>query len=226
MSTPGPEKVAFVHEEIPTAEVDRREGVLSELTGAVRDLVDATIRSTVLDDELLAVRDEVAALVARLRAQQLDGPAGVHYNSEGRSWNWGNAVVGRGNAVAPPVEIVHPEFGRAYAEMTLGAAYEGPPGMVHGGVSALLLDQIMGETASGFQRLTMTGTLTLRYRSPLPLGPMRMEAWIDGEEGRKVTVEARIGVPGAPPAVEATGLFIIPSWAAAAAEEWSRSAEG
>ena len=73
----------------------------------------------------------------------------------------------------------------------------------------------MGETASGFQRLTMTGTLTLRYRSPLPLGPTRMEAWIDGEEGRKVTVEARIGVPGAPPAVEATGLFIIPSWAAA-----------
>ncbi|WP_246086845.1 PaaI family thioesterase [Nocardioides humi] len=218
----------FIHDETPTDEVDRREKVLSGLADSVRDLVDATIRSTVPDDELAAVRAEVAALAARLRRQQLPGPAGVHYNSEGRSWNWGNAVVGLGNAVAPPVEIVHDAFGSAYAEMTLGAAYEGPPGMVHGGVSALMLDQIMGETASGFKRLTMTGTLTLRYRRPLPLGPVRMDARIAGEEGRKITVEARIGVPGEDTAVEATGLFLIPRWASVDETEqgWSRSAEG
>ena len=218
----------FIHDEIPSTEVERREKVLSTLTDAVRDLVDATIRSTVADDELAAVRDEVAGLVARLRAEQLPGPAGVRYNSEGRSWNWGNAVVGLGNAVAPPVLNVHDEFGRAHAEVTLGAAYEGPPGMVHGGVSALLLDQIMGETASGFKRLTMTGTLTLRYRRPLPLGPVRLEARIADESGRKITVEARIGVPGEDAAVEATGLFLIPSWAPVDETEqgWSRSAEG
>ncbi|GAA3656627.1 PaaI family thioesterase [Nocardioides ginsengisoli] len=220
--------IAFIHEEIPTEQVEQREKVLSSLTDAVRDLVDATIRSTVADDELDAVRAEVEALAARLRAAQLPGPAGVRYNSEGRSWNWGNAVVGRGNAVAPPVDITHDEFGSAYAELTLGAAYEGPPGMVHGGVSALLLDQIMGETASGFKRLTMTGTLTLRYRRPLPLGPVRLEAQIDRESGRKITVEARIGVPGEDAAVEATGLFLIPSWAPLdeSAASWSRSAEG
>jgi acyl-coenzyme A thioesterase PaaI-like protein len=220
--------IAFIHEEIPTEQVEQREKVLSSLTDAVRDLVDATIRSTVADDELDAVRAEVEALTARLRAAQLPGPAGVRYNSEGRSWNWGNAVVGRGNAVAPPVDITHDEFGSAYAELTLGAAYEGPPGMVHGGVSALLLDQIMGETASGFKRLTMTGTLTLRYRRPLPLGPVRLEARIAGESGRKITVEARIGVPGEEAAVEATGLFLIPSWAPLDESDagWSRSAEG
>jgi acyl-coenzyme A thioesterase PaaI-like protein len=220
--------IAFIHEEIPTEQVEQREKVLSSLTDAVRDLVDATIRSTVADDELDALRAEVEALTARLRAAQLPGPAGVRYNSEGRSWNWGNAVVGRGNAVAPPVDITHDEFGSAYAELTLGAAYEGPPGMVHGGVSALLLDQIMGETASGFKRLTMTGTLTLRYRRPLPLGPVRLEARIAGESGRKITVEARIGVPGEDAAVEATGLFLIPSWAPLDESDagWSRSAEG
>ncbi|WGX98154.1 PaaI family thioesterase [Nocardioides sp. L-11A] len=218
----------FIHDEIPTDEVERREKALSALADSVRDLVDATIRSTVADEELAAVRADVDGLVARLRAAQLPGPAGVRFNSEGRSWNWGNAVVGRGNAVAPPVDIVHDAFGSAYAEMTLGAAYEGPPGMVHGGVSALMLDQIMGETASGFKRLTMTGTLTLRYRRPLPLGPVRMEARIAGEEGRKITVEARIGVPGADAAVEATGLFLIPKWAPLDETEqgWSRSAEG
>jgi len=219
----------FVHDEIPSAEVDRREKVLSSLTDSVRDLVDATIRSTVADDELVAVRDQVDALVARLRAAQLPGPAGVRFNSEGRSWNWGNAVVGRGNAIAPPVLNVHDDDNAtAYAEVTLGAAYEGPPGMVHGGVSALLLDQIMGETASGFKRLTMTGTLTLRYCRPLPLGPVRLDARIADENGRKITVAATIGVPGEEAAVEATGLFLIPSWAPIDETEqgWSRSAEG
>ena len=225
---PADQTIAFVHEEIPTEAVERREKVLSSLTDAVRGLVDATIRSTVADDELDAVRAEVEALAARLRVAQLPGPAGVRYNSEGHSWNWGNAVVGRGNAVAPPVEITHDEFGSAHAELTLGAAYEGPPGMVHGGVSALLLDQIMGETASGFKRLTMTGTLTLRYRRPLPLGPVRLAARIAGESGRKITVEAQIGVPGADAAVEATGLFLIPSWAPLEESDASssRSAEG
>ncbi|WP_238408296.1 PaaI family thioesterase [Pimelobacter simplex] len=218
----------FIHDEIPTGEVERREKAVSALADSVRDLVDATIRSTVAEEELAGVQAEVDALVARLRAAQLPGPAGVRYNSEGRSWNWGNAVVGRGNAIAPPVDIVHDGFGSAHAEMTLGAAYEGPPGMVHGGVSALMLDQIMGETASGFRRLTMTGTLTLRYRRPLPLGPVRMEARIAHEEGRKITVEARIGVPAQDAAVEATGLFLIPSWAPIDETEqgWSRSAEG
>ncbi|WP_246592953.1 PaaI family thioesterase [Nocardioides daeguensis] len=218
----------FIHDEIPTDEVERREKAVSDLADAVRELVDATIRSTVADEELAAVQAEVEGLAARLRASQLPGAAGVRYNSEGRSWNWGNAVVGRGNAVAPPVDIVHDGFGNAHAEMTLGAAYEGPPGMVHGGVSALMLDQIMGETASGFRRLTMTGTLTLRYRRPLPLGPVRMEARIAREEGRKITVEARIAVPGQDAAVEATGLFLIPSWAPLDETDqgWSRSAEG
>lgn len=219
----------FVPDATPTDAVDRREEVLSALTDTVRDLVDATIRSTVADDELLAVRDEVEALVARLRAEQLPGPAGVRYNAEGRTWNWGNAVVGLGNAVAPPVTITHDAAtSSAWADVVLGAAYEGPPGMVHGGVSALLLDQIMGETASGFRRLTMTGTLTLRYRRPLPLGPIRLEARIADEQERKITVEARLLGADGEAAVEATGLFLIPRWAPVDdnGRSWSRSAEG
>lgn len=218
----------FSLDETPTAEVDRREKVVAELTDSVRDLVDATIRSTVDDEEILAVRDQVDALVARLRTAQLDGAAGVRFNAEGRSWNWGNAVVGQRNAVAPPLEIVHPGDGTAHADVVLGAAYEGPPGMVHGGVSALLLDQIMGETASGFKRLTMTGTLTLRYRRGTPLGPLRIESHIASEAGRKITVEAHIAGPDGEPTVEGTGLFLIPSWAPIdeSDQSWAKFAEG
>lgn len=254
MSQPPQVPIDFAEDPTPTAEVDRREAVTAALADQVRELVDACIRTTVDDEEVRAVRAEVEALVGRLRASQLPGAAGVRYNDEGRSWGWGNAVVGKRNAVAPPLTIVHPDAGAepaaaSWAEVVLGAAYEGPPGMVHGGVSALLLDQIMGETASGFRRLTMTGTLTLRYRSPLPLGPVRLEARIAREDGRKVTVEATIGprdpdaAPGTPGvvAVEATGLFLVPRWAVEQEPEpegagdpspgdrsivWRRSAEG
>lgn len=167
----------FFLDDTPTEEVDRREAVLESLAGTVRDLVDAAIRTTVEDEEVLRVRDDLAALVARLRASQLPGPAGVRFNADRRSWNWGNAVVGAANGIAPPLRVVHGPDG-CHADVRLGAAYEGPPGLVHGGVSAMLLDHIMGETASGRRRTAFTGTLTMRYRRGTPLGPLRLEARI------------------------------------------------
>ena len=77
--------------------------------------------------------------------------------------------------------------------------------MVHGGVSALLLDHLMGVTASSMKKLTMTGTLTLRYRRPLLLGHVALAGRVVSDTGRKVTVTAEIsGADGA--AIEAEGL--------------------
>ena len=211
---PSPEASAmnvggFVRDDTPTAEVDRREAVMASLAGTVREMVDATIRTTVDDEEVQRVRDDLAALVDRLRAAQLPGPAGIRYNAELRAWNWGNAVIGAANALAPPLRVVHGPSG-CHADVVLGAAYEGPPGLVHGGVSAMLLDHIMGETASGMRRATFTGTLTMRYRRGTPLGALRLEAEIVREEGRKVFVAGSIadadGVT-----VEAEGVFIQPA---------------
>ena len=118
----------FVHEDLPTAEVYRREALKRPLTEAVRDLVDATIRTTVDDDEVRAVHEEIEALVGRLRASELPGSAGGRYNSERRAWHWGNAVIGAHNAIAPPMTVVHDGPGRAHADLDLGAAYEARPG--------------------------------------------------------------------------------------------------
>ena len=203
----------FIQDEIPNEELDRIEAAYGPLAAAVRELVDATIRSTVPPEEAALALAEVEAVVKRLRSQQISGSAGVRFNSEGRAWNWGNAVVGLRNAIAPPLEITHVRSGLAYAEVDLGAAYEGPPGLVHGGATALLLDHIMGETAAAaFTRVTFTGTLTMVYRRGTPLGPLRLDARIDREEGRKVWVVASIG-DAEGPTVEAEGIFIIPKWA-------------
>ena len=80
-------------------------------------------------------------------------------------------------------------------------------------MTAQLLDHLMGETAAAsFSRVTFTGTLTMRYVRGTPLGPLRLDARIDREEGRKVWVVASIGDADGP-TVEAEGVFIIPKWA-------------
>lgn len=207
---------SFSFEDVPTEQVEEAERLYGGLAGDVRDLVDLTIRSRVDADKVERARALVREASALLAEDVIDGPAGVHYNAHGRSWNWGNTVVGVRNAFAPPAELVWGDDDVVRSAVTLGAAYEGPPGSVHGGVSALLLDHLMGETASArHTRLTVTGTLTLRYERPIPLGPVRMEARVAREEGRKVTVEAWIGpdTDDAGPHVTAEGLFIVPRWA-------------
>jgi acyl-coenzyme A thioesterase PaaI-like protein len=218
---------SFSHREVPTAEIEAAEARYGAFTDDVRRLLDLTIRSTVAEDRLARAQALIREAGDVLAEEAQAGPAGVHYNSEGRSWNWGNAVIGVRNAIAPPVALTWDDDGGVHADFELGAAYEGPPGQVHGGVSAMVLDHLMGETASaGHTRLTVTGTLTLRYLRPLPLGPVHMAARVSEEQGRKVTVTAWIGPrsrqarptgdearPTEDAAVEATGLFIIPSWA-------------
>jgi acyl-coenzyme A thioesterase PaaI-like protein len=205
------EMTAFKLVDVSDAEVDEVEARYAPLAAAVRELVDATIRSNAGDDVVGPAIEQIRAITEQLRADQIEGAAGVNYNATGRAWNWGNAAIGLRNGVAPPMEVIHGTDGRMHADVHLGAAYEGPPGCTHGGVSALLLDHIMGVTASQMNRVTLTGTLTLRYVNPLPLGDVRLDSWISGEEGRKVFVDATIsGAAGV--ALEAHGIFIIPKW--------------
>lgn len=202
----------YVHEELSTGEIARQERLYGPLTQAVRELADATIRSLVPDDEIEAARVEIEAITARLRTRQLEGSFGVPYNADLTTRPWGNAVVGLRNPVAPPLTVERDPAGRAWADFRLGAAYEGPPGLVHGGVSALVLDQILGEAAAAGGKPGMTGRLSLTYRRPTSLGDLHTEARIDRTEGYKTFVSGWIGDAGGP-TVEAEGVFILPRWA-------------
>jgi acyl-coenzyme A thioesterase PaaI-like protein len=202
----------YVRDEMADAEIEHQKGIYGPLAEAVRELVDATIRTTVDDDEIRAVRSEVEALTKRLQAAQLDGPYGVRYSASGRGRPWGNPVVGLRNAIAPPVVIERESTGRAWSDFHLGAAYEGPPGLVHGGVSALILDQLLGEATGAGGKPGMTATLTLRYRRATPLGDLRAEAWIERSEGIRTWAKGHL-MDAEGVTVEAEGLFILPRWA-------------
>jgi len=204
----------FSRDDLTPEQIAEQAALYGPFTQAVRDLVDATIRTTVPADDVRAAQAEIEAITERLRSSQLPGAFGVRFNPEGRGRPWGNSVVGLRNPIAPPLVIEHdPEgSGRVWTDFHLGAAYEGPPSLVHGGVLSMILDQMLGEAAGSGGRPGMTGTLTLIYRQGTPLGPLRGEAWIDRAEEYKTWAKGHlIGPDGV--TVEAEGVFILPRWA-------------
>ncbi|BBZ40140.1 PaaI family thioesterase [Mycobacterium conspicuum] len=198
-------------EVLSAAELDRVKSLYAPLTDAVRDLIDATIWTQADDD---AVADAQAAIEAVTRSlREKTRSAGMSYLIDGHPIPLGNAAIGLCNPIAPPMVVHREDDGRCWSEFVLRSAYEGPPTLVHGGVSALLLDHILGEAASeGMTKPRFTGTLTLKYLRGTPLGPLRAEAFVDRTEGVKTYARGFIsdaqGIT-----VEAEGIFIQPAWA-------------
>ena len=198
--------------DVSSEEVQQMRAVYQPLAESVRELIDATIRTEVDGDTVAAVRAEIDAATAKLRSLQTDGPFGVQYTTGGDRMAWGNPVIGIRNPIAPPLTILRDADGRVWTEFHLGAAYEGPPGHVHGGVAALVLDHILGEGATDGLSPRFTGTITMRYLRTTRLGQLHAEAKITRTDGVKTYVSGHLaddeGVT-----VEAEGVFIQPKWA-------------
>jgi acyl-coenzyme A thioesterase PaaI-like protein len=187
---------------------DQLESVYGPLAESIRRLIDVSIRTEADPTTVAAVRDKIDSAAAELEVSARPGPFGVQLTPDGQTIAWGNAVVGVRNPVAPPLVVHHDPDGVVWSEFVLGPPYEGPPEHVHGGVSALILDHVLGATAHRPGHPAYTGTLTLRYRRRTALGRrLRVEAHVERTEGVKTFSVGHIadeeGVT-----VEAEGVFI------------------
>jgi uncharacterized protein (TIGR00369 family) len=214
----------YTRTELTAEEAAERDRVLGALTEATRRFADAQLRTEVELDEAAAVTAELEMLTERLLVAATKGALGTELGPGAREFrNHGNAVVGLRNPFASltPADREVTEDKHVRFSMHLGAGYEGPPGLVHGGVSALVLDQLLGEAAAVGGAPGMTGRLTVHYRRPTPLGDLEAEAWLEETTGRKSTVKGHIKDPEGRVTVEAEGLFILPAWASEH-PEWER----
>lgn len=204
-----------MHDQTPCIDFGQLESVYAPLAESIRRLVDASIRTEAGPAAVAAATSKIDSATAELSEALKPGPFGVHRNPDGQTIAWGNAVVGVRNPIAPPLVIHRDPDGLVWSEFVLGAAYEGPPNTVHGGVCALVLDHVLGATAHQPDRAAFTGTLTLRYRRPTALGrPLRAQAHVERVEGVKTFAVGHLadehGVT-----VEAEGIFIHPRQAPA-----------
>jgi acyl-coenzyme A thioesterase PaaI-like protein len=185
------------------------EALYASITDSVRRLVDAAIRSQADLDTVLSAKAKIDAAADELSQSLIPGSYGVQAALDGRPLAWGNAVIGLRNALAPPLVVHYESDGRVWADVTLGAAYEGPAGHVHGGICALLLDHILGATAHKPGQPAVTGTLTIRYEAGTRLGPVRAEAHIDRVEGVKTFAVGHLATSDGV-TVRAEGVFFHP----------------
>lgn len=214
----------YLLEDIPADELARRTAVAAGLADSVRGLIEATVVTEVGAEPIAEAMRHIEMAREILAAEQLPGAFGIRFNSDGTKRNWGNAVLGLRNPVAPPVEIGY-EDGLTWGEADLGPAYEGPAGLVHGGIIAAILDQVLGSAAENAGAPGMTGTLTMRYRRGTRLGPIRAEARLDRVEGPKSFVTGTLSTDEGI-CVEAEGVFILPKWARGDVADKVRKAVG
>ncbi|MCU1588188.1 MAG: hypothetical protein JWN31_1681 [Frankiales bacterium] len=121
-------------------------------------------------------------------------------------------LSGSANPMAPPVDLWTSEESIGgqpvtHGRVCFGAAYEGPPGHVHGGMVAAMFDELLGRAqhSAGF-----TGRLTVTYRKPTPLHrELDLIGWFDRVEGRKRWMKGECRLDGEL-LTEAEGLFIAP----------------
>jgi acyl-coenzyme A thioesterase PaaI-like protein len=180
------------------------------LAASVRRLIDATIRTEVDVSAIEAAKDKIDSATAQLSDALMVESFGVRTSPDGRSIALGNVVIGVRNPVAPPLVLHDDAEGVVHTDFILGAPYEGPPGMVHGGICALILDHVLGATAHLPGRPAYTGTLTLRYVRGTPLGkPLHAQARVERIDGIKTFAVGHIADAGGV-TVQAEGVFIHP----------------
>jgi acyl-coenzyme A thioesterase PaaI-like protein len=195
------------------------ESATAELVDVTRSLMTAVRTADAPRDAL----DRASALVREatdlLAAHHVDGPPGQNAlrvdgtgpeqfatGDPARFFPY-SPVVGPLNPVAPPL-VVNFDGERLRGHATLSATYAGPPGAVHGGIVAMVFDELLGAVNACLGLGAFTGTLSIRYERLTPIEEeLEVESWVDRTEGRKVYTVGTIRAAGEVTA-RAEGVFI------------------
>jgi acyl-coenzyme A thioesterase PaaI-like protein len=197
---------------------------LEEATAALRRLNRAVTTFDVPDDELRDLARVASELSQRLEAGEvrqkeqdmLTLPFFVAAgecppaSAEGDTLEFDPFSLGGGRLHPSSIGI---DFTReagpcVTARCTVPGMYQGPPGRVHGGVVAVIVDELMGTVVRVSERRAFTARLQVQFRAPAPVDvQLTFRAWVQDVDGRKITIQAE-GHAGDVLVVEADALFI------------------
>jgi acyl-coenzyme A thioesterase PaaI-like protein len=164
---------------------------------AVRELCTETVACDAPDESFREVAERVEELVEKLRVEPrrvrtVASSLEEEIRIEGKRYHYGDLLdfsplAGLANPLAPPMSIGKEDDARIVATLVFSSAFEGGPGLAHGGYVAAAFDELLGLTQSLTGEAGMTGRLKVRYRSPCPLNTeLRMEGRVHQREGQKI----------------------------------------
>jgi uncharacterized protein (TIGR00369 family) len=101
------------------------------------------------------------------------------------------------------------ERGRSLGRFTIAKKYQGPPGHLHGGIIATILDEAMGKVNKLRSVVALTRNMEIDYLKPVPLQqPLIVEGWQMHVRGRRHTNAAEIRNQQGDVLARGKGLFI------------------
>jgi len=101
------------------------------------------------------------------------------------------------------------ENGQAQAKLTVRESFAGYPGIVHGGVTTALLDEIMVKAIEGLGSAVVTASLEVKFRQTVPTGvELLLQARVLKQGERIFRAAGELYLPDGTLAAEASGTFV------------------
>jgi acyl-coenzyme A thioesterase PaaI-like protein len=175
----------------------------------LRRLIEHAVVSDVPDEAVVEIAEQLERIDERLSAfpHSRFRPRALPDFNDLQATFRGDPIMGEHNPLAPPV-MVERDGETIRGKVNLGAAYEGPPGYVHGAIIAGIFDMLLGMANIASGNPAMTGTLKIKYLRPTPLHTdLAFETRTDRVDGRKVHTKGTLHVDGEPTA-EAEAVFV------------------
>ena len=186
----------------------RKHALADQLRGLIADLVMLDVENASTED-LDVVEEAFSQAGKAFRAMPDVRDTGLHFSANESSLFERSPLSGRGNAMAAPLVL---EFvgDKTFGHATYGEAFEGPPGLVHGGFVISAFDDLLGVAQAASGIAGFTGTLSVKLLGGTPLHQeIRYEAGVTERSGRKIIAYGRSYL-GDQLLAEATGIFIEP----------------
>ena len=100
--------------------------------------------------------------------------------------------------------------GYVETELIPKEVYEGYPGIMHGGLNAAILDEVMAITVNSLGHDAVTARMELRFRKEVPTGgKVKYRSRIKSSRGKVFDLESEAVLEDGTVAVEATGRYIV-----------------
>ncbi|MCC5952445.1 MAG: PaaI family thioesterase [Acidimicrobiia bacterium] len=199
-------------QEPPVSRLTVRQVEMRRLSDSMRIIMERLVATAAPTEVIIEAADALARVALSFDEER----HGTLYEGFAEAANAGGDVeasfehspfIGRANPLSPPIALQELD-GKVHARCVFGSAYEGPPGCVHGGYVAGAFDELLGATQSLSGAPGMTGTLTVKYRSPTPLHTeLRFVGELVGVERRKIFTKGEL-YAGDRLCAEAEGIFI------------------
>lgn len=200
------------------------DGDSARLAAALRDINHALVgnnipagKTTEYAEKLEQLAREFTALGSEKRPRDFGVISERSESSVGSAYEYGagnslsyRPISGNCNGISPQMQYFQGDQ-QLIGKVTFGPAYEGPPGLVHGGYIAACMDEMFGIAVSHseIKEPCMTGTMKVIYRTPVPLQQeIIYTSWVEREEGRKVFAKCTVHDPKGNLCCEGEAIFL------------------